>query len=150
MSAESLTQRWLRHNVSSYPHKDRVFLDFDTALIRFSTLRPKSDVYSSVIIGFRCRSPPIDPLTSAYDDGRTQLLLCLHGVLPISFRAASYNIPIAVWLTKEYPRQPPMVYVVPTHDMLVRPSKHLDVSGRCNIEYIQHWEKKSEVCAELN
>lgn len=29
--------------------------------------------------------------------------------------------------------------------MLIRPSKHVDVSGRCNIEYIQHWEKKSEV-----
>ncbi|OJA21592.1 hypothetical protein AZE42_01678 [Rhizopogon vesiculosus] len=127
MSAESLTQRWLRQNVTSYPNKDRVFADFHTALSRFSSLRPKSDVYT-------------------YDDGRTQLLLCLHGVLPISFRAASYNIPIAVWLTKEYPRQPPIVYVVPTQDMLVRPSKHLDVSGRCSIEYIQHWEKKSEAC----
>jgi ESCRT-I complex subunit TSG101 len=83
--------------------------------------------------------------TLAYDDGRTQLLLCLHGVLPISFRGASYNIPIAVWVTKEYPRQPPIVYVVPTQDMLVRPSKHVDVSGQCKIEYIQHWEKKSEV-----
>jgi len=49
MSAESLTQRWLRQNVISYPNKDRVFLDFDTVLNRFSTLRPKSDVYSSVI-----------------------------------------------------------------------------------------------------
>ncbi|KAG1853686.1 UEV domain-containing protein [Suillus subalutaceus] len=127
MSTESLTQRWLRQNVSSYTQKDRVLLDFDTALARFTTLRPKSDVYT-------------------YDDGRTQLLLCLHGVLPISFRGASYNIPIAVWVTKEYPRQPPIVYVVPTQDMLVRPSNHVDVSGRCKVEYSQHWEKKSEAC----
>ncbi|KAG2368509.1 UEV domain-containing protein [Suillus spraguei] len=127
MSTESLTQRWLRQNVTSYAQKDRVLLDFDTALTRFTTLRPKSDVYT-------------------YDDGRTQLLLCLHGVLPISFRGASYNIPIAVWVTREYPRQPPIVYVVPTQDMLVRPSKHVDVSGRCKVEYIQHWEKKSEAC----
>ncbi|KAG1731916.1 UEV-domain-containing protein [Suillus lakei] len=127
MSTESLTQRWLRQNVSSYAQKDRVLLDFDATLARFTTLRPKSDVYT-------------------YDDGRTQLLLCLHGVLPISFRGASYNIPIAVWVTKEYPRQPPIVYVVPTQDMLVRPSKHVDVSGRCKVEYIQHWEKKSEAC----
>ncbi|KAG1782457.1 UEV domain-containing protein [Suillus placidus] len=127
MSTESLTQRWLRQNVSSYTQKDRVLLDFDTTLARFTSLRPKSDVYT-------------------YDDGRTQLLLCLHGVLPISFRGASYNIPIAVWVTKEYPRQPPIVYVVPTQDMLVRPSKHVDVSGRCKVEYIQHWEKKSEAC----
>ena len=50
-----------------------------------------------------------------------------------------------MWLTKDYPRQPPIVYVVPTQDMLVRPSKYVDVSGRCNIEYIQHWQRKSEV-----
>lgn len=82
----------------------------------------------------------------AYDDGRTQLLLCIHGLLPIAFRQASYNIPIAIWITKEYPRQPPIAYVVPTNDMLVRAGKYVDVSGRCHIEYIQHWEKKSEVC----
>lgn len=46
MSAESLTQRWLRQNVSSYPSKDHVFVDIDAALARFTTLHPKSDVYS--------------------------------------------------------------------------------------------------------
>jgi ESCRT-I complex subunit TSG101 len=29
--------------------------------------------------------------------------------------------------------------------MLVKPGKHVDVSGRCNIDYIQHWERKDEV-----
>ncbi|KAI0818582.1 Vps23 core domain-containing protein [Irpex lacteus] len=60
---------------------------------------------------------------------RTQLLLCLHGLLPIAYH---------------YPRQPPITYVVPTSDMLVRSGKYVDVSGRCNIEYLQNWEKKSE------
>ncbi|KIK95890.1 hypothetical protein PAXRUDRAFT_32729 [Paxillus rubicundulus Ve08.2h10] len=127
MSAESLTQKWLRQNTSSYQHKDRVYLDTDAALSRFATLRPKSDVYT-------------------YDDGRTQLLLCVHGLLPISFGGSSYNIPIAVWVTREYPRHPPITYVVPTLDMLVRPSKYVDVSGRCNIQYIQEWQRKSEGC----
>ncbi|KAI6106427.1 UEV domain-containing protein [Pisolithus croceorrhizus] len=127
MSAESLTQRWLRQNVSSYPHKDRVFVDVDAAIVRFAALRPKTDVYT-------------------YDDGRTQLLLCVHGLLPIQYRSVAYNIPIAVWITKDYPRAPPIVYVVPTQDMLVRPSKYVDVSGRCTIEYSQSWERKSEAC----
>jgi hypothetical protein len=56
MSTESLTQRWLRQNVSSYAQKDRVLLDFDTALARFTTLRPKSDVYSSVTIRLHIQS----------------------------------------------------------------------------------------------
>lgn len=83
---------------------------------------------------------------AAYDDGRTQLLLCLHGLLPISFRGASYNIPIAVWLPREYPRNPPIAYVVPTSDMLVRAGPDVDVSGRCSGQYLHNWERKSEVC----
>ncbi|KAF9005616.1 UEV domain-containing protein [Cyathus striatus] len=128
MSApDSLTQKWLRQNIHSYPNRDRVFLDIDAALARFPTLRPKSDVYT-------------------FDDGRTQLLLCIHGLLPISFKHASYNIPIAVWITREYPRHPPISYVVPTNDMLVKSGRYIDPSGRCYIEYIQQWERKAEGC----
>ncbi|KAF4614691.1 hypothetical protein D9613_003029 [Agrocybe pediades] len=127
-SSLSLTQKWLQQAAQPYPNHARVYADIDAVLARFSTFRPKSDVYT-------------------FDDGRTQLLLCVHGLLPISFRGASYNIPIAVWLTREYPRQAPIVYVVPTNDILVRPGKYVDVSGRCNIEYLQHWERKDEGCS---
>ncbi|OCH95529.1 UEV-domain-containing protein [Obba rivulosa] len=124
-TTESLTHKWLRQNVQTYQHKDTVFADVDTALARYITIRPKTDVYT-------------------YDDGRTQLLLCLHGLLPIQFRGAAYNIPVAIWITREYPRQPPIAYVVPTNDMLVRSGKHMDVSGRCQIDYLRDWERKSE------
>ncbi|KAG6890728.1 hypothetical protein C0995_005101 [Termitomyces sp. Mi166 len=143
-SAQSLTQKWLRHNVQPYPNPDRVFTDIYLLLPRYPTLRPKSDIYSFVLLP-RLR-PSLTPQT-AFDDGRTQLLLCVHGVLPISFRGAPYNIPIAIWLTREYPNQPPIAYVVPTNDMLVKSGKYLDVSGRCNIEYIQNWARKSEGCS---
>jgi len=84
-------------------------------------------------------------ITTAFDDGRTQLLLCVHGLLPISFRQASYHIPVAIWFIREYPRQPPIVYVVPTNDMLVKAGKYIDVSGRCTLEYMTLWKRKSEV-----
>lgn len=87
-------------------------------------------------------------LYSAYDDGRTQLLLCLHGLLPITFRNAAYHIPVAIWVTKDYPRGPPISYVIPTSDMLVRPGRFVQVSGLCTIDYITSWERKSEVCQE--
>ncbi|KAJ7452462.1 UEV domain-containing protein [Mycena galericulata] len=128
MSQLSLTQKWLRENVASYGAAERVFADIDTALSRFPSLRPKSDVYT-------------------YDDGRTQLLLCVHGLLPISYRNASYNIPIAVWLTRDFPREPPLPYVVPTADMLVKPGPRLDVSGRSSVDYVQQWARKSEGCS---
>ncbi|KAI0006231.1 UEV domain-containing protein [Russula compacta] len=126
-SSESLTHKWLRQNVATYNDGNRVFADVDSTLSLYSTLRPKTDVYT-------------------YDDGRTQLLLCIHGLLPIEYRQASYHIPIAIWLTRNYPREPPLAFVVPTSDMLVRPSKYVDVSGLCRINYIINWEKKYEGC----
>ncbi|EPQ58155.1 UEV-domain-containing protein [Gloeophyllum trabeum ATCC 11539] len=127
----TLTQKWLRQNVHSYPGRDRVYADANAVLSRFPTIRPKTDVYT-------------------FDDGRTQLLLCLHGLLPITFRQASYNIPIAIWITHDFPRRPPLVYVVPTSEMLVKAGKYMDVSGKCNITYIQNWERKSEACNLLS
>lgn len=47
-SKESLTQKWLRQNAQPYLQADRVFTDIDATLARFSSLRPKTDVYSSV------------------------------------------------------------------------------------------------------
>lgn len=81
----------------------------------------------------------------AYDDGRTQLLLCVHGLLPISFRGAAYNIPIALWLQLAYPSEPPLAYVVPTSDMLVKSSASIDHSGRCSLEYTAQWARKPDV-----
>lgn len=83
--------------------------------------------------------------TAAYDDGRTELLLCIHGLLPISYRGASYHIPIALWIPRDHPRTPPIAYVVPTNDMLVRTSPHLEHSGRCSIGYQDDWQRKPEV-----
>ncbi|KAI0709109.1 UEV domain-containing protein [Earliella scabrosa] len=125
---ESLTHKWLRQNLQPYANKDAVFAHVDAVLSRHPTIRPKTDVYT-------------------YDDGRTQLLLCLHGLLPIAFRGASYNIPIAIWLPRDYPRNPPIAYVVPTSDMLVRAGPDMDVSGRCFVQYIRNWERKSEGCS---
>ncbi|KZT26235.1 UEV-domain-containing protein [Neolentinus lepideus HHB14362 ss-1] len=130
-NAETLTQKWLRQNIQSYARGDRVYADVNAVLSRFPTIRPKTDVYT-------------------FDDGRTQLLLCVHGLLPITFRQASYHIPIAIWVAHDYPRQPPLVYVVPTSDMLVKAGKYMDVSGRCNIPYVQNWERKSEACNLLS
>ncbi|KAI0283138.1 UEV domain-containing protein [Russula aff. rugulosa BPL654] len=124
-SFETLTQKWLRQNISAYNDGNRVFADIDATLSLYPTLRPKTDVYT-------------------YDDGRTQLLLCVHGLLPIDYRQASYHIPIAIWITRQYPREPPLTFVVPTSDMLVKPSQHMYVSGLCRIEYVLNWEKKYE------
>ncbi|KAG8941347.1 hypothetical protein FRC04_004593 [Tulasnella sp. 424] len=123
----ALTQQWLRQVIGPYNDRDRVFTDVDRVLGALSSLRPKTDVYT-------------------FDDGRQQLLLCIHGLIPITFRQATYNIPVAIWITLNYPKEPPIAYVVPTSDMLVKPSQEVDLSGRCNTEYLQNWARKSEGC----
>lgn len=47
-SSESLTQKWLRQNIATYNDGNRVFVDVDSTLTLYPTLRPKTDVYSSV------------------------------------------------------------------------------------------------------
>lgn len=142
----TLTQKWLRQNITAYNDGNRVFADVDATLSLYPTLRPKTDVYSSVTCLERSLTLSSSlPYPIAYDDGRTQLLLCVHGLLPIDYRQASYHIPIAIWITRQYPREPPLTFVVPTSDMLVKPSKHINVSGLCRIDYVLNWEKKYEV-----
>lgn len=146
MSSSSSTliiiQNWLKEASIAYPNSQRVQSDILSVLNAFNSLKPKSDVYSMFNFYFILL---LFNLFKAFDDGRTQLLLCVHGLLPIVFRGASYNIPIAVWIQREYPRHPPIAYVVPTTDMLVKPGKHVDVSGLCNLEYSQQWQRKPEV-----
>ncbi|KAG8881094.1 hypothetical protein FRB98_004551 [Tulasnella sp. 332] len=124
----ALTQQWLRQVIGPYSDKERVFADVDQVLATFPTLRPKTDVHT-------------------FDDGREQLLLCVHGLIPITFRQATYNIPVMLWLTLNYARDPPITYVVPNSDMLVRPSPDVDISGRCQMGYLKDWERKNEGCS---
>ncbi|RIA96055.1 ubiquitin E2 variant, partial [Glomus cerebriforme] len=112
-----------------YVHPDRVFRDVDATLAVFKALVPKTDIYT-------------------YDDGTVQVLLCLHGTIPITFRSTPYNIPVAFWIPTDYPMVPPIAFVVPTSSMLVRKSQHVDVSGRCSHHYLEHWNPPphNEVC----
>ncbi|KAG9079435.1 hypothetical protein FS749_008535 [Ceratobasidium sp. UAMH 11750] len=123
----SLTQKWLKQVLAPYPNKDHIYADIDSTLAAHSTLKPKNDVYT-------------------FNDGRAQLLICVHGLIPITFRQATYNIPVAIWIPLEYPRLPPLVYVVPTSDMLVKSGKHVDPSGECTFEYLDNWRRKNEGC----
>ncbi|KAK9680817.1 suppressor protein stp22 of temperature-sensitive alpha-factor receptor and arginine permease [Basidiobolus ranarum] len=119
------TQNWLRQVLTSYTHQDRVARDVETTLRNFPTLTPKMDRYTT-------------------DDGHTQIMLCLHGTVPISFRSSTYHIPVAIWLPANYPSSPPISFVTPTAQMLVRPSKFVDVSGKIYHPYLAYWDTRSE------
>ena len=84
---------------------------------------------------------------TAHDDGRSQLLLRLTGTVPIVYHGATYHIPTDFWIPRAYPREPPIVYVVPTQGMAVRRSEYVEPSGRVWPAYAREWRSKPEVRA---
>ena len=69
----------------------------------------------------------------------------LFGTIPVVFRGAAYNIPIALYVPHTYPRTPPLAFVTPARDMLVRPGNHVDLAGRCYHPYLANWAHSSDV-----
>ncbi|KAI9007906.1 UEV domain-containing protein [Phycomyces nitens] len=112
---------WLRIALKNYQDAERTVRDVDAVLQMYISLTPKMDPYT-------------------YNDGHTQLLLCLHGTIPITYRSIPYNIPVAFWIPSEYPLFPPIPYVKPTANMLVREGKHVDKSGLCYHSYRSLWK----------
>jgi hypothetical protein len=84
--------------------------------------------------------------TSAYENGTSALLLILSGTLPVTFRGATYGFPVAVWVPYAYPREPPIVYITPSQDMVVRPGQHVSGDGRVYHPYLAQWAQYWDVC----
>ncbi|CBQ73215.1 related to Tumor susceptibility gene 101 protein [Sporisorium reilianum SRZ2] len=127
----AVVQKWLRTVLGPYTDRDRVFADVDRALIAVSSLSPKTEVFT-------------------FNDGRTQLLLTLDGTIPVDFRNTTYNIPVAYWIPRDYPREPPMAFVAPTPDMAIRKGPNVDPSGEIGGEYLRRWRSKPEACNLLD
>ena len=127
----AVVQRWLRSVLGPYNDRDRVYADVDRALIAVSSLSPKTEMFT-------------------FNDGRTQLLLTLEGTVPVEFRNNTYNIPVAYWIPRDYPREPPMAFVAPTPDMAIRKGPNVDPSGEIGGNYIARWRSKPEACNLLD
>ena len=55
-------------------------------------------------------------------------------------QGVKYNIPVAVWLPERYPAVPPIMYVNPTPDMVIK-TRHsfVDASGEVSTPYLRNW-----------
>ncbi|KAG9302659.1 hypothetical protein G9A89_007363 [Geosiphon pyriformis] len=118
---------WLRESLATakYKHLERVYRDVESTLLLYKTLVPKFEAYT-------------------YDTGQCQLLVCLHGTIPITYRSNPYYIPVAFWIPTDYPHVAPIAFVVPTSEMLVRPGQHVDTSGKCYHPCLHLWNPRNE------
>ncbi|KAF4995368.1 hypothetical protein FGRMN_5152 [Fusarium graminum] len=122
---------------SEYHDVNRAYNDVAQALDRFSSLTPRTDVHTRALRPLICR---IRVLTSpAFSNGANALLLHLSGTLPVNFRGTTYRFPVSIWVPHAYPREPPMIYVVPTETMMIRPGQHIDPQGLVYHPYLVGW-----------
>lgn len=75
------------------------------------------------------------------NEGDSYLLVALVGTVPIRFRTNQYNIPVEVFVVRDYPEKPPLCFVRPTRGMEIRPRhKHVDSAGQCYTPYLSAWQ----------
>ncbi|KAM0855781.1 hypothetical protein ACQ4PT_049562 [Festuca glaucescens] len=87
--------------------------------------------------------PSLHPRAALFthNDGRAAHLLQADGTIPITHAGAVYNLPAVLWLPEPYPRAPPLVFLSPTRDMLIKPHHPLvDRSGLvAGAPYLRSW-----------
>ncbi|KAK9861601.1 hypothetical protein WJX84_010622 [Apatococcus fuscideae] len=83
-----------------------------------------------------------------YPSGSTFMLLKAEGTLPMVYQGVKYNIPVCVWLPEQFPWTAPILYVVPTPDMIIKPRhSFVDPSGLAMTPYLRHWTySQSNLC----
>ena len=60
-----------------------------------------------------------------------------------------YNIPVCLWLLDTYPYNPPICFVKPTSDMMIKTGKHIDANGKIYLPYLHEWKHVSVRSSEL-
>jgi len=110
------------YKLRCYKDPQRVRNDVLEALRNYPSLQPRSAA-----------------LASAQQMSQTPVLY-LAGTIPIFYNNVQYNIPVSIWLTEAYPFAPPVCYVTPTPDMIIKPKhRHVDSQGMCYLPYLSTW-----------
>lgn len=81
--------------------------------------------------------PSVDTYT--FTDSTQKDLLKLTGTVQVKYQGRSYNMPIQLWLLDSHPFAPPMCFLMPTPNMVVRVGRHVDARGRIYLPYLQNW-----------
>ncbi|KAH7121319.1 UEV domain-containing protein [Dactylonectria macrodidyma] len=140
MPVQQHVLNWLYSVLTSEYHDvNRAYNDVAQALTQYPTLAPRTDVHSNnSSFAFNRHLRTVLTLL-AFSHGANALLLHLTGTLPVNFRGTTYRFPVSIWVPHAYPREPPMVYVVPTEVMMIRPGQHVDPQGLVYHPYLVRW-----------
>mmetsp|Transcript_22002 Transcript_22002/g.56303 ORF Transcript_22002/g.56303 Transcript_22002/m.56303 type:complete len:456 (+) Transcript_22002:91-1458(+) len=111
---------------NGYENKDRLRRDVADLLRSCGTLLPQSGSFSG--------------------SDRKVTLFYLYGTLPISYKGASYNIPVTIYFDPPYPKGPPRCFVTPTGTMAVSKSHdNVDQGGMVYMPCLAQWNARSSL-----
>ncbi|CCI41494.1 unnamed protein product [Albugo candida] len=125
----------LLSSLHTYFQKTRVRNDVFDVLNQITSLLPASGIFT-------------------YNDGSSGNHLFLAGTIPIYFRNDRYNIPVEIWIVETYPMAPPVCFVRPTAEMMIRPRHpHVSKEGFIVVPYLTDWQENNtlvELVAQLS
>lgn len=111
-------------HTAKYKHPEHTKQDIANTIKYVITLTPRLEKYT-------------------FETGESKELICLDGTIPVTFRDASYNIPVGIFISDNHPFEAPLCYVRPTKDMTIKTSPHVDGSGRVYLPYLSEWNKNT-------
>lgn len=114
------TDAIIKSALQKYKNPDVAKRDVLNVLTHFGDLRPKPEDF-------------------VFNDGTKKNLLQLDGTIPVSYKGATYNIPICIWLMDTHPYNPPMVFVKPTATMQIKQGRNVDSNGKIDLPYLREW-----------
>jgi len=112
----------------------------DSLLVKLKVYKDPQRIRTDVVDLIK-RFPSLQPRSGAQvNTNSPNQILFLTGTIPIFYNGAQYNIPVAIWVVETYPYSPPVAYVTPTSDMIIKPRhRHVDSGGMCYHPYLSSW-----------
>lgn len=71
-------------------------------------------------------------------------LFVFQGTISITFRRSTYNIPVEIFLLPNFPIRPPVCFVRPTENMMIKENhRHVGRDGMVYMPYLSQWRNGS-------
>ncbi|KAF0991883.1 hypothetical protein HZS_3970 [Henneguya salminicola] len=120
----------------SYPYQDHITREIMSIITIYPTLQ---QTYGSYSILLNSRSG-----LTEYDE---KILIKLRGTIPIIFQSINkinksdqtYNIPLSIYFSPNYPYTPPFLYVEPLPNMRIYESQFVNKSGLITHPLLSSW-----------
>jgi hypothetical protein len=84
------------------------------------------------------------------DKGRPVQVVAILGTLPVRYQGNIFNVPVQIVYYDGYPMLPPVVQVVPTPEMMIKPNEFVREDGVVTSDILKRWNSQCNTKALLD